>query len=656
MFRSIVVLPFTLLLFCGLATLKSLAAQPAQAYELLDQIEKKKDKNLLYEVRQHIQLANGKRAIEGLNTLLTTYPNNVDLVYMRGAIHQEMKQFSAAAADFERGVALAPDYKVGAIYELGKLYHRIGNFEQAQRKYEQFLSRVGPNDPAYKAANEALKNARFAVQLMANPVPFDPQPLAGGVNTEPHHEYFPVVSIDGKRLIFTRNVHRNGEDFYESYRQDDGTWSVAEPLERMNSDYEDAAHTMSANGRLIVFTICGKKDAIGGCDLYFTEKKNGTWTPVRNMGPSINSPAWDSQPTLSADGKLLFFTSTRKGGLGGSDLWGSARNGKGVWSPAVNLGRTLNTPGKDEFPFLHPDGRSLYFTSNGHPGMGGMDLFFVRLGADNRWSTPENLGYPINTPNEETSLFIGLDGKEAFFAKSINADDPDATIDLYSFELPEKIRPLPTTYVQATVTDALTGEPLQAEVFFRATDDNRPIQPQQTDEKGQFLLVLPGDHNYALSVDQAGYLPHSRQFTLESGATLDDPFLINIELQPINQTTLPTTPIVLRNVLFASGSAELLEFSYDELDRLARMLNNRASLRIEIAGHTDNVGSEADNLALSEERAKAVFTYLTQTAGVAAQQVTYVGYGESRPIADNDTDAGRSENRRTEFRVRESTE
>lgn len=653
MLRLTLLLPWTLLFVFSFATLKPLSAQPDQGYELLNQITKKKDKNLLYEVRQDIQLANGKRAIEGLSTLLGNYPNNVDLVYMRGAIHQEMKQYSEAAADFERGITLAPNYKVGAILDLGKLYARLGDFGQAQQKYEQFLARVGPKDPAYKTATEELKHAKFAAQLKANPVPFDPQPLAGGVNTEPHHEYFPVLSVDGKRLLFTRNVNRRGEDFYESYRQEDGTWSPAEPLERMNSEYEEAAQTMSANGQLIVFTMCGKRDAIGGCDLYFTEMKNGAWTAVRNLGPSINSPSWDSHPTLSADGKLLFFTSTRPGGLGKSDLWGSARNSKGAWSPAVNLGRTLNTKEKDEFPFFHPDGQSLYFTSSGHPGMGGMDLFFVRLGSDNRWSTPENLGYPINTPDEEASLFVGLDGREAFFAKSINADDPKATIDLYSFELPEKVRPLPTTYVQATVTDAMTGEPIQVEVYFRPTDDNRPIQPQQTGKNGKFLIVLPGERNYALSVDHNGYLPHSRQFSLDNGATIDDPFIIDIQLQPANQTKLPTEPIVLRNVLFASGSADLLEFSYDELDRLARLLNSRNSIRIEIGGHTDNVGTDTDNLELSEQRAKSVFTYLTQTAGVPTGQVTYVGFGESQPIASNDTEVGRGENRRTEFRVLE---
>ncbi|MEM9836898.1 MAG: OmpA family protein [Bacteroidota bacterium] len=639
------------LLVCGLATLESISAQPDTTYELIESITKRKDRAKLHQIREHIDLGNYADAVEDLDPLIEAYPLNVDLIYMRARCHQWMKDYPTAAEDFKRGVTLAPNYKIGTFFELGELYQRTGEFALAKSYYQQFLARVGPRDPQYEAVQRGIQRAEVAAELKANPVPFDPQPLSGGVNSEAHHEYFPTVSVDGQRLLFTRRVHRQQEDFYETYRQADGSWTKARPLDRINTDFNEAAQTTSADGKLIIFTICGKRDGIGGCDLYFTEKKLGKWTPIRNMGPNINSPGWDSQPTLSADGKLLFFSSARKGGLGKTDLWGSARNAAGVWSPAVNLGKTLNTKGKDEFPFFHPDGQTLYFTSDGHPGMGGMDLFFVRLGADNRWSTPKNLGYPINTPNDEASLFIGLDGREAFFAKGREYGEEES-IDLYAFELPLTARPLPTTYVQATVVDAATGLPIAAQVRFRPTEDSRPIQPQQADEKGQFLIVLPAGKNYALTVDQTGYLPYSSQFSLADGYTPEEPYLLEIALQPTNQTVLPDAPIVLRDVLFASGSAELLPFSYDELDRLAQLLRDSPTLNIEIAGHTDDIGSEADNLQLSEDRAKAVFHYLTEMARVNPARVSYVGYGESQPIADNTTAAGRSENRRTEFRVK----
>ncbi|MEL6140135.1 MAG: OmpA family protein, partial [Bacteroidota bacterium] len=559
-------------------------------------------------------------------------------------------QPAEAIEDFKRGVILAPNYKVEAFLELGKLYQEVGDLTAAKEQYQAFLSRIGASDPQYEEIIDLVKRVETAEQLMAKPVPFDPQPLPGSVNSTQHHEYFPTLSVDGRRMIFTRRVFRQNEDFFETIRDAAGNWSAPTSLEQVNSDFNEAAQTVSADGRLIVFTICDKPGGVGGCDLYYTEKKGEKWTPVRNMGLNINSPAWDSHPTLSADGKLLFFSSSRPGGVGRSDLWGSARNDEGVWSPAVNLGRTLNTTGNDEFPFLHGDGQTLYFTSSGHPGMGGMDLFVVRLGADNRWNSLENLGYPINTNDNETGIFVTLDGNEAFFSRELPAEGGSPNIDIYTFGLPENARPISATYVQATVIDAVSKQPLEADVRLRVMDEDRAPRLQRTSENGSFTIVLPTGKNYALSVEQPGYLPYSSQFSLEGSNAPDDPYRLTIELQPTDQNILPDAPIVLRNVLFASGSAKLLEVSFPELDRLANLLTSTPRLKIEIGGHTDDVGSDSDNQQLSEARAKAVYNYLLEKE-ISANRLSFVGYGESRPIADNTTSAGRTENRRTEFRI-----
>lgn len=640
-----------ILLFLGGCTgvSQQLTAQPS--YELFESITRKKDNSLLYEVRQQIALGNYRRALEGLDKLVSAYPQNVDLVFMRGAIFQLDGQLSPAAADFSRGLQLAPNYKVDAYLELGKIYQSKGDYDQAKVQFENFLARIGPNDLQYETTLARIAQVETAAYLMANPVPFDPMPLPGAVNSAAHHEYFPTLSVDGQRMIFTRRVYRNNEDFYEASKLPNGEWSQPQPIERVNSDFNEAAQTVSADGRLIVFTICGKPNGIGNCDLYYTERKANGWTPVRNMGSQVNSPAWDSHPSLSADGKLLFFSSSRSGGVGKSDLWGSARNDEGEWSPAVNLGRTLNTKGKDEFPFFHPDGQTLYFTSEGHPGMGGMDLFLVRLGTDNRWTEPQNLGYPINTPDEETNIFIDLSGSTALYAKQRNNDGEDPNIDIYTFSPPENIRPRPATYVRASVVDAISKQPLVAEVRLRPTDAEQSPKLETTGTDGSFLIVLPAGRNYALSVELNGYLPYSSQFSLDEGYAPDDPYQLNIELQPTDQVNLPATPIILRNVLFASGSAELLPISFAELDRLANLLTTNPQIKIEIAGHTDNVGTEEDNLQLSEDRARAVYDYLINEAGIVADRMSYIGYGESQPIADNNTSSGRTENRRTAFRV-----
>lgn len=631
----------------------TLAAQAEKPYLLLADITKKKDLNQLYKVRQHLQLDNFKQAIEELSPLLATYPTNIDLRYMRAEAHRLAGQVAAAAEDFQAGTQLAPDYKIEAFLDLGKLRHQLEDFPAAERAYRAFLQRISASDPQYEEVMQLIANAQTAAVLAANPVPFEPKKLLGGVNTDQHHEYFPSISVDGQRLLFTRNVFKRNEDFYEAFRQADGSWSEAQPLEAINSDYDEAAQTVSADGNLIVFTSCGQPKGLGSCDLYYVEKTNGRWGPVQNMGQLINSPQWDSHPSLSADGKLLFFASTRPGGLGASDLWGSARRADGSWSKAVNLGPTLNTKGKDEFPFLHPDGQTLYFTSNGHPGMGDMDIFQVQLGTDNRWSQPKNLGYPINTPGEETNLIVSLDGKEAFFAKRDGSAQEGGMINIYSFTLPEAVRPIAATFLEATVVDAQTNKPLVAEVRFRALDQEQVAKTQATASNGSFLIVLPAGHTYALSVELAGYLPYTHSFNLSGKLDISDPYRLRIPLTPAEQATASNTaPMVLHNVTFTSGTADLLPASHAELDRLLNLLQNTPGLRIAIDGHTDNVGSHEANQILSENRAKAVYNYLVEK-GIAPDRLRYAGFAATQPLADNTSEAGRAQNRRTAFRILE---
>lgn len=629
----------------------TLAAQAERPYLLLADITKKKDRNQLYSVRQHLQMDNFKQAIEGLTPLLASYPNNIDLRYMRAEAHRLSGQVAAAAEDFQAGTQLAPEYKIEAFLDLGKLRHRLEDFPAAERAYRAFLERISANDPQYEEVMQLIANAQTAAQLAANPVPFEPKKLLGGVNTEQHHEYFPSISVDGQRLLFTRNVFKRNEDFYEAFRQADGTWSEAQPLEAINSDYDEAAQTISADGNLIVFTSCGQPKGLGSCDLYYVEKINSGWSAPKNMGANINSPQWDSHPSLSADGKLLFFASTRPGGLGASDLWGSARRADGSWSKAVNLGLTLNTKGKDEFPFLHPDGRTLYFTSNGHPGMGDMDIFQVQLQADNRWSEPKNIGYPINTAGEETNLIVSLDGKEAFFAKRDGSAQEGGMINIYSFTLPEAVRPLAATFLEATVVDASTNKPLRAEVRFRTLDQEQLAKKQQTANNGRFLIVLPAGHTYALSVEMDGYLPYTYSFNLSGSLDISDPYRLRIQLVPAeNANPRNTEPVILHNVTFNSGTADLLAESHAELNRLANLLSQNLKLRIAIDGHTDNVGTHENNQSLSENRAKAVYDFLIQK-GISPDRLQYAGYADTQPIADNDTPAGRAQNRRTAFRI-----
>jgi outer membrane protein OmpA-like peptidoglycan-associated protein len=336
----------------------------------------------------------------------------------------------------------------------------------------------------------------------------------------------------------------------------------------------------------------------------------------------------------------------------------------GKWGSPVNLGDSINTVMEERCPFLHADNQTLYFSSNGHPSFGGHDFFFSRRLPTGRWDVPQNLGSPINTTGEEASLVISLDGKTAYFASERTENgaalDPNLMdTDLYAFELYEGARPRPVTYVRATVYDAETRMPLVAlaEVINLAT--TRRTTSDTTDAFGVFLICLPIGQDFALNVRKTGYLFHSENFKLSEGNTRDKPYLLDIYLMPIREADTTGTatgvppaakPVVLRNVFFDTGSATLRPESNIELDILKNLLVENPSLRIRLNGHTDNVGSDSDNLNLSSNRAKAVYDYLV-TAGIAASRLNYKGFGETMPIDTNDTPEGRQNNRRTEFEV-----
>ncbi|MCB0662787.1 MAG: OmpA family protein, partial [Saprospiraceae bacterium] len=496
-------------------------------------------------------------------------------------------------------------------------------------------------------------------------VDFNPIRMGSSINTDAS-EYLPSISVDGNTFIFTR--FKNGdENFYYAAKSDTG-WQQAQPLSSLNTTMNEASQTVSADGRLFIFTACNRKEGEGSCDLFFTEQLlSGQWTRPASLGPPVNTTAWESLASVSADGQTLFFSSDRAGGLGSRDIWFTVKNEDGTWGEPVNAGPNINTEDGEQAPFLHPDGQSLYFMSRGWPGFGDYDLYVSRM-VNGEWQKPENLGYPINTQGNEGSLFIDFEGKKGYFSTDVTPGVDPAMLkgnsivgsttssrhtDIYEFDLPATIKPKPVTYTKVIVKDAESNKPLQAAIHFYNLSEEKPLLSAQTDEKASFLYVLPLGQNYALHAEKEGYLFHSENFSLESVRQLDKPFEINIYLQPLpeNGTTAAVSkPVILRNVFFATGSAALLPASKDELNRLFDLLQQKPALKIQINGHTDNVGTEKDNLDLSTRRAKAVYDYLVK-AGITKERLSYKGFGETQPIADNKTDEGRQQNRRTEFQV-----
>ena len=645
------------LLLADCAVAQSGPAAPATAVEL-----SKKEGKLFAAAKAAYDRRDLTEATDLIDQLLARQPRYAPAYYYRTLVAKDRGDLPAAIDYLKRGVAVDPAPRAVNERELGDLLAKNNQYAEALAAYERYLATdyVRAKPERLTRAQELVDRARTASDLAASPVDFRAEPLPGGVNTPQHLEYFPTVDISGRRMVFTRRVNGEQEDFYVSELGEDGQWSAARPLPGVNTQtYNEGAQSLTADGNYLVFTACDRPDGLGGCDLYFSERDAaGNWSGVRNLGEPVNSRFPDKQPSLSADGSLLFFNSSRPGGVGGEDLYVSGRLTDGSWSRPVNLGATINTKGNDNFPFWAADGKTLFFTSNGHPGLGGADIFRSELGGDNRWATPVNLGYPINTAAEETNLFVARDGNTAYFSKGErSADGKLADVDIYRFFLPEHLRPTATTYLAATVRDARTKAPLRATVRLRATDATAPSRSRRTDTEGKFVSLLPVGSDWALTVDHPGYLFFTTRFRLSEGFTQENPYELTIDLQPVTEDppvddsrAEADGAIAFRNVLFDSGSADLLPVSADELDRLAETLTAAPAFSVEIVGHTDDVGKPADNQQLSEARAVAVRTYLIGK-GVAAGRITTAGRGESQPVTGNDTAAGRAANRRVTFRL-----
>jgi len=590
------------------------------------------------------------KALEVVEKSIAADPVFIDAALLKAAIYYNLDRYADAVRAYEQALAMAPpEYRPGAWYQLALSAWKLEDFEAAAKHFERYLKLETKSSPTLTRAKQYLKNARFAAKAIKNPVPYEPKPLPGAVNTI-NNESLPVFTADGSLLVYTF-MSGGREDLYAS-RWVDSVWQAGEPIEAVNTPQNEGAQALSADGKLLVFTACNRMGAMGSCDLYFSEWRNGVWTEPKNMGAPLNTGAWESQPSFSADGRTLYFASERAGGKGGRDLWISSRQKNGQWGDPVNLGDSINTPSNEASPFIHPDGQTLYFMSEGHPGMGGYDLFFSRKAAAGTWSTPKNLGYPINTMANEGALVVSLDGQTAYF--SGDKTDGAGGVDLHSFPLYAAAQPLAVTYAKANVFDEQTKKPLPgASVVVTDLQTGQPYTAASTDEKGEFLVCLPSGKTYAMNVSLPDYLFYSEHFELTGLTHADKPFLLNIALSAIPAgTAVPSAnkPVTLRNVFFESGSAQLKPESKTELERLKQLLNDHKTLNIQINGHTDNVGPDAENLRLSEQRAKAVYEYLVQN-GIATARLRFKGFGETQPVASNDTPEGRQQNRRTEFEV-----
>jgi outer membrane protein OmpA-like peptidoglycan-associated protein len=534
---------------------------------------------------------------------------------------------------------------------------RCGNPAQAVKYFETYFERIPKNQTVQKEFQDDYELCLWREEMMKKALPITLKNMGENINSS-WGEYYPTLTVDESWLIYTvlrpsdkhtkSQVNKKEEDFYISLKIND-EWQPRKKLDLpmpLNTSYNEGASCISPDGKYLVFTSCHRDDGFGSCDLYWSKRIGDSCTKPRNFGAPVNTKYWESQPTFAADGKTIFFVSGRPGGIGGKDIWKTTMLEEGLFSEPVNLGRPINTPADEITPFFHPNGVTLYFASTGHRGMGGEDLFYSTLSPDGSWSEPVNLGYPINTIDNEMGLIVNAMGDKAF----ISADKKGGlgSMDLYWFEMPEALRPIPSvTYFKGRIFDNNDDRPLEA-VFELIDLETKKVVVSSTSDPstGEFLVCLPTNSRYALNVSKNRYLFHSENFEINGEYSKMQPYQRDVFLKRMESDV----SVILKNVFFEFNKWELKPESQVELDKLFTLLKQNPQMRIEISGHTDNIGGEEHNLTLSENRAKAVFNYLV-SKGIREDRMRFAGYGYSTPIAPNDTEEGRATNRRTEFKI-----
>jgi flagellar motor protein MotB len=587
--------------------------------------------------------------ITELDKAVKKSPNYALAWFLLAQTHRDLSRDSIAIIELKRALYIDDSlYKKGWL-ELAELLWMSGDYDSGITA----LDMVVKKHRELKQYRWVRAGLEFSVMAVKSPMLLSViTPLQGDVNSI-RPEYFPSMELSGKKMVFTRLVpSRNnpmGQEEFFSSSLIDGVWREVFPLKGINTLFNEGASSISGNGKTLIFTSCatprdgfGDRVGAGSCDLFEShyDTQSGFWSLGENIG-APNSNSWESQPTLSSDGNFLVFARAFHVRGKGSDLFGAIRGKDRVWGKPFPLPGKINTPYEEESPFLHPDGQTIYFSSNGHPGLGGLDVFVSRKQSNGEWGKPENLGYPLNTHNDENSLMVEPDGVFAIFAS--DRSNPAGDLDLLRVELPPEARPISVNVLSGTVVDNLSGNPLVASVNLVDITTGSVLTSVKTSLEG-FILPLPVNGRYSFEVSCEGYM-----FNIAEMFTIDSPnksLHVEVRLMKIDSGTT----LSLRDVRFNSGSA-VLEFGYQtDLVLLASWLSSNLTTSVEIIGHTDNIGSAPANLQLSEDRAEAVVNFLL-TSGISADRLSSSGRGDQVPISTNATLEGKALNRRVEIVV-----
>ena len=603
-----------------------------------------------------------QEAIKILRSINEIEPDYAEPYYLLGTINikKTEKNLKAAKIYFQKAIELCPSYDVYAYFYLGDLYYGTEIYDTAAIYLKLFLKDVDKikSDDDYKKAEQLLKYALFCDKLYKSPVPFEPKPLEG-VSTL-LDEYLPIITPDEDYCYFTRRTElqqqktawtsaskKYKEKFMESERTN-GVFNTGEEMpEPFNISENEGGATFTIDNNLLIYTICKyTSDNYYNCDLCYAEKVGEyQWNSIKNLGKNVNTPkTWESQPSISSDGKTLYFVSDRPGGYGGYDLYKTIRQSNGEWSAPVNMGPKVNTAGNEKSPFIHTDSQTLYFASDGWPGLGGYDIFYIRLGEEHNWKEPKNIGYPINSKYDDAGFFVSTDGKYAYFAS--NQIKGIGGWDIFYFDLYEEARPEKVLFIKGQLKDEKSNEPIPARIELKNIKTKNITEIPVDTITGKYVAVVPFKNDYLLTIKKDDYAYESRYISKED-QTYNQPAKVDIQIKKIEVGA----SYQLKDINFATNSYTLTNESKIIIDGFIEFLKENPHVSIEIQGHTDDIGNDKDNLILSENRAKSVFEYLTLNAIIPAR-LSYKGYGETKPITTNSTEEGRAKNRRTVFVIK----
>jgi outer membrane protein OmpA-like peptidoglycan-associated protein len=623
--------------------------------------------------------------VQGLAAVVSKYPDNVQAYFYLGRIHYQQgmasmpqnrteaeKLLQKSLLFYQASIQKCPSFHSDAYFYAARLLYSFSEKKAALSYLETFM-KFDSIYPGEQASNyekfkadilPVYRELRFPIEAQLSPVPFDVARVAQVSSKQ--DEYFPMLSPDNALIFYTRKADKTNLGDISGYLQEEFTVSRASTINQFDSGrplpkpFNDGqfsnygSASLAADNREMILCACKaekvyNKDYLN-CDLYSSRyqlKKGSTdayeWTTLLNLGPNINTKdGWEAQPSLSADGKILYFTTLRKGSQD-NDIYYSEKQADGTWGTAKPFNE-VNTAGKDKSPFFHQDGETFYFVSESsrlRPGMGGLDIFMMRK-ENNGWGPIQNIGYPINTSADELGLFVSTDGKQAYFSSQ-----QAQNWDIFSFELHEAARPKETRILSGTLQDKNGRSVAAAEITVRSQDPNTPQTITKSNEDGSYAIAVHVDQKVSIEASKENYSFQAQVLSVEE---LQKPSL-KIEAKALQIDTLEEgSAYAIEAIVFETDAALLSPDAELLLQGFASYLNKQAGLRIQINGHTDDVGDAVRNQVLSEERAKAVAAYL-EGQGVAAERMQFKGYGEAQPRVANSSAANRALNRRTEFEI-----